>query len=992
MKEFKKVLPVKFFIIFVTISFICPFFDIKTVFAGSMVADYLVQTGENFYHQGRLQEALREFKKALMAEPDNKEAMRYLQLLEEPQEVAVVAPMQVQEEKILPVTLPKEKKEDRAKGIDKKNKVMEETMKGMKMMISKEIAPVPLEAEETIKEKVSYMEPIERKGGIGLFVNGREVALSEPIIIQQEKIFLPLKEIVSRMYSSVLDLKDGAFRIIFPDGTSREIQAIFINNEPMLSQDELNEYFSVETEFRDVPKEFYITKKIPLQFETYVLEKPEEEQKKEMVMEEITKKSASVPEEPAYIPEKAKPSVQLRGTTTYTYIDYHIPSAYRSSANSITGRFYDFNLDYRNTYKDINGRFDHDYTTLTLSQPDLSLGLFAQSIDIAPLRGQSESFTGLKILKAWDKFKTTLVGGETDNYISGSSGTVKYIGSIYGLKEEFSPLEWLGLKGALFFLENKADKPQLAGTTNFPSNNLVPFAEARLKLPYDLTLSGQIAHCIYEPDNNPDSVVKDWDWRIASDMKKERFNLGLAYELVGDTYASFGNPVSYQDYRGGNLYGTFKVTDKWSLSSSLMQYGNNVADDPSHPTQDNLAFSLYSYHRLPIEQGINLSYSHNKSKTSGVNTEDSRNNSNLYRIDYSFPFLFDIRGLLNYQYFRIDSIDVTADDYYAQTPGISLFKNFSKGSSWYISQQFTKTDYKVADDNINLNTSFNLNYVLNDLFNLYFNSNYSRDRTQQTKASNVLSASTGFKYQVFKDTAFNCEYSIGSHNLDTDKRKWPRNWSIMGMVTQHFDFSTPSNFGIVQGLVFEDSNDNGEWDIGENGIEEVRLFLLDGRETFSDKEGSFKLPYITPGRERVSLDLTSLSAELTTRMPVQEVEVRPRKKAQVNFPVIKACSIQGRVFIDQNHDKLFQENEEPLENAVIIMLPDEQLRRTNGEGEFKFDYLLPGKFKLKINPEDIPVGYELISPEEIEVDIATGEETQNINFILRLKPSTIKRF
>lgn len=41
-------------------------------------AEFLVETAERFYHQGRMEDAIHEFSKALMLEPDNKKALKYL--------------------------------------------------------------------------------------------------------------------------------------------------------------------------------------------------------------------------------------------------------------------------------------------------------------------------------------------------------------------------------------------------------------------------------------------------------------------------------------------------------------------------------------------------------------------------------------------------------------------------------------------------------------------------------------------------------------------------------------------------------------------------------------------------------------------------------------------------------------------------------------------------------------------------------------------------
>lgn len=986
MKDFKKIFLKKACLIYLSAAFFLSSLNLAVAMPGSLAVDYLIETGKRFYVQGNYPQAFSEFEKVLLLDPYHEEALYYIKLIRGAQDEPVYTAEEIISKEL-------QRMEEVRGGFyqEARKKAMEEAIKKVKTktavpIIKKEIllpsVPIETEEEEVLLTKISYPPVIRKEGQIGLFIDGEETGLEKQIVIREKQVFLPLREIAAKLYFSVLDLKNGNFKIISPEGISRDIQVSFIEREPVISEEELKDYFSVETHFEELEKAFYIRTKYAGEFQTYAVERPPKEIEQEKAWQESAKKAKSAQEKPATIPEEARPSVQLKGNSSYTIIDYHVLPTYHSLVTSLAGKMYDFDLRYEHTWKDINGVFDHDYTYLNLSQPGLFMGLFDQNISLYPLRSQSQSFTGLKIIKDWKQVnKTTVLAGETDNTVSGASGSVKYLGKIYGLAEEFSPLEWLGLKGALFYLENKADLPALSGTTSFPKNNLVTFTEASLKLPHDLTFFTQLARCDYEPDNEPNASVEDWDWRLGSEINKKRYRLGFAYEFVGDNYASLGTPDAYKDYSGWNAYGNYKVTDKWSLSSSILGYHNNVEEDPNRVSTDNLTYSLSSYYRLPKEQWVNLNFSRFISDPSGPNPGSS-SKSNLYRIDYSLPVFLNTRPIINYQHYRNDTSGGT--DYYSHTAGTALFKSFGKGSSWYLSQQFTKTLYKSSDDNLNSVSAFNINYVLNPSLSLYHNYSYTRDKTDQATAGDTISESTGLRWQLLPETTLNFEHNVNSYSLDTEKGKWPRNWSIMAYISQGFSFSTPPNFGIIEGWVFDDANANGRKDYSEDGIKDALLYLEDKRETTTNSFGYFRLPYITPGEQKVYLDLSSLSAEYTLKEAEKEVAVRGRKKSKINFALVKASAFKGRVFIDDNLDSVFQEAEEPLEDIAVILFPGEQFRRTNLEGEFEFSYLMPGKYKVRINTEDIPLGYKLVSAQELEIEVSAGEEIEDINFALYL--------
>lgn len=852
----------------------------------------------------------------------------------------------------------------------------------------------PTELEEPRGLIVSEPGLVKRKGEIGLFVGGVEVQTATPIIVKEGKVFLPLKDVAGNLYFSLLDLKEGNFKLISPEGKSQNIKASLIEGEPMITEQEVKDYFSVSAYFDASKKAFYILTKATPQFKTYTLEKPPEEIKKEKAqaqeVERILQASAPV-ERPAVIPAAARPSIQLRGNLSRTYIDYHTLPTYHSLSGNLTGRFYDFNLRYETQWKDINGVFDHDYTYLNLAKPGLFIGLFDQYLDLYPLRGQSQSFNGLKVIKEFGTWnKSIFMAGRTENTFSGTSGAVEYLGEIYGIKEEFEPLKWLSIKTALLYLENEACLAGLAGTTAFPRNNLVSFSDIGFKFPYDLSLSTQLARCYYEPDNYKDTAIEDWNWRVNTELNKKRYRLGLNYEFVGDQYASFGNPTSYQDYQGWNLYSNYRVTDNWSLSGSVLNYHNNVSDDPHKITQDNTAYSLSSYHRLTKEQSVNFSFSHFLSNPSGPACGAS-SKSNLARIDYFYPLIFDIRSILSYQFYRNDSLE-ESQQYYSHSPGISFFKSFGRGSSWYLGQQFTRDIYESSADDLYSNTSFNLNYVINPSLSLYLSSNYNRNKTDNSEVNDTVSGATGFKYQISRDTNLSCEYNINSYNLKTEKDKWPRNWSVMVYISQNFGFSSPPNFGIIEGIVFSDINANDRLDPNEPGIEGVTLYLEDKRETITGAQGYFRFANIVPGKQKVYLDLDSLSSNLTTKELNKEIDIRARRKEMVNFAIVEASLIKGKVFIDENFDSVYQDKEEPLENIALMLYPGAQFRRTDQDGNFKFDNLIPGKYKVLLIVTEVPLGYELVSKKEIDLEVSGGKEPKEVNFVVRLKAAPKSKF
>lgn len=1014
----------------------------------SMASDYLFETGRKLYQIGRYSEALLEFRKVLLIEPDHAGALKYIAMISgtraeqtPPQPIPIqdkesameqamafqeaIAGLEASAAEVHPAA--SKAVPPKASGSDTKTSVKNSqdtttqvqpnvaTLKEQPVPSAQKLKntrPEPLvmvnqehsvqSAENAEEEELPVIsvpaepEVNKRIGEIGLFINGKEVYLNRPILLKEGQLLVPFKDVARKLYYTIIDLKNGNYRTISPQGATQEIKLTMVDGEPMISDRQLQTFFAVQTRYNASSREYQLTSSNIPKFSTYTVEKPPEEIKKESEQKAFTERAMEVPEKPSFIPAEAQPSIDLRGNATYTYIKYHPKKPiFHSLGSSLSGKFYDYRLDYGSLYKDMNGNFHHDYTWLNFVKPGEFIGLFQQYFDFYPLRLQSQSFNGIEYIRTWDydadsTNKTYIMGGSTENTVSTTAGSVDYRGKFYGLKQEFAPLSWLGIKQALIYLQNDAYQPSQIASTQYPRENLVSYTDISARVTPELVLSSQLAEANYHPDNDTSRNVNDRDWRAAIDYSRPRFKFGTSYEYVGPDYASFGDPASYADYKGINTYGNWRVTDRWLLSTYISNYRNNVDNSAEQATVRNNSLTLSSYYTFSSDQSVNLTYNRFSSDPEGFNAGPSTV-TDIGRVDYFFPFLLNTRASLNAQYSRSDQGGGAS--HYDPSFGGSIFRSFGRGSSWYLSHQISNTfnkDFGTADSRSST-TSFNLNYMITPLFSYYFNSNYTRNKSDDTRLSSGLSGAMGFKYQIFRDTNFGFEYNVGSYNLKTEKNRGPRDWSMIFYVSQDFNITSPPNFGIVEGVVVRDLNGNGQIDPGETPVEGVVLYLNDRRESVTDTSGHYSFQYVIPGRQPVTLDLGNIPPEWTIAETEGFVEVKARKAAHLDFILTKAVTIKGRVFVDQNGDSLYQENEEPLENIALIMSPGERFTRTNGDGEFKYDYLLPGKYTVRIHTEDLPVGYELVSSPEITSELKAGETVDNVNFVVKLTSVPVKK-
>jgi uncharacterized repeat protein (TIGR01451 family) len=63
---------------------------------------------------------------------------------------------------------------------------------------------------------------------------------------------------------------------------------------------------------------------------------------------------------------------------------------------------------------------------------------------------------------------------------------------------------------------------------------------------------------------------------------------------------------------------------------------------------------------------------------------------------------------------------------------------------------------------------------------------------------------------------------------------------------------------IIMGRVFDDANDNGQFDKGEKPVEGVRLYLANGQSVVTDSQGMYNFPAVAEGAQVISLDPITL--------------------------------------------------------------------------------------------------------------------------------------
>lgn len=190
----------------------------------------------------------------------------------------------------------------------------------------------------------------------------------------------------------------------------------------------------------------------------------------------------------------------------------------------------------------------------------------------------------------------------------------------------------------------------------------------------------------------------------------------------------------------------------------------------------------------------------------------------------------------------------------------------------------------------------------------------------------------------------------------------------------NYDFceTVPASIG---GRVFFDPNEDCVFNENDQPLSGVTVQLLNAQgsvvqTTQTDANGEYRFDNLLPGKYSVRelqpqgyLQGGTIPGSGGGDASVQDLIssigiITGDRLVDYNFCEIKPVSIAGRVFVDLNHDCMFDENEQPLSGVKIELLDGNgivvETTFTDASGQYHFDNLLPNTYSVH---EFQPGGY-----------------------------------
>lgn len=163
--------------------------------------------------------------------------------------------------------------------------------------------------------------------------------------------------------------------------------------------------------------------------------------------------------------------------------------------------------------------------------------------------------------------------------------------------------------------------------------------------------------------------------------------------------------------------------------------------------------------------------------------------------------------------------------------------------------------------------------------------------------------------------------------------------------------------GNIEGYVFRDLNSDNLRQRDEAPVEGIKLLLGKNRSAVTDLFGFYRFSGVKGKIAYVVFDPKSLPSGFVLTGPNrQDVSILQGRTGRADFGIISRSEIYGIVFEDENHDQEFNPGEQVIKGVKLVLEDGKQVV-TSGEGKYVFRNATAGGHELTLDLNSLPKDY-----------------------------------
>jgi len=439
------------------------------------------------------------------------------------------------------------------------------------------------------------------------------------------------------------------------------------------------------------------------------------------------------------------------------------------------------------------------------------------------------------------------------------------------------------------------------------------------------------------------------------------FQLTSEFRNIEDEFVG----VTGRPYASGELGALFNCrynpTSKVTISSRLDTYRDRLFPNPEDEDLYNIDFTSGLNYVFDPTASLRIDY-YNTHDTGTISPhKDESIGLSFYK---TLDFIKKLNTYINFRHQTTKNPTSPTLDYKSEKMSFGLRFGLTDNLYYFVSKEYNWTEEYTGDmyrphafdTGLDYNTQFfdTPFYVTS---RLYFRDEEDATGTRSFLAGqDNLEAQGELRYEPSED--FSAYVNLRLNNIWAENPDVSKRMEAEVRLGTRWTFDTHFRWnpiGSIAGIVFKDLNSDGVYQSDEPAMNDIKILLGEEKYDMTDAEGMYLFKNIRAKKIFLSIDTDTLPPGFVlTGSPMQEITIEHRRIVNVDFGIIARSEIYGVVFNDVNGDGKFDSGDVGIGEAVLT-LEDGSKATTNDRGQYYLRGASPGEHTITLDINSLPV-------------------------------------
>jgi hypothetical protein len=479
----------------------------------------------------------------------------------------------------------------------------------------------------------------------------------------------------------------------------------------------------------------------------------------------------------------------------------------------------------------------------------------------------------------------------------------------------------------------------------------------------------------YDFSNNWNFKKWGFDYEVAYDsqsiayllnthFKQPRFNLTTGLRNINKKFLTITGTGWSQGQLGLMSSLSYQPMDKLGMNSSLDVYQDTLYPAEDNDNRWNEDFNYYANYQLDPSTSLSLGYTL-QNDLGKISQYRYQNPS--FSISKRIRFIKDISTYAQYYHQDSKNFSSPSSDYINDRIYSGLRFNLIGQLYYYLNKELNwlqerYTGHRSQPNALETGVDWSRQFGKKPLYGT-FRFTY---RDEEDTVSNLSFLSGEDYIEGYAELSYRPNNDTEIYGSSRVRNIWADNPNVSKRIEASFNAGMRyvwdtgvcwEAVGNIEGYVFKDINSDGLRQKDEPPVEGIKLWLGKDKSQITDAFGYYSFKGVRARKAYVNLDVSTLPSGFVLTVPMaQEANIVHNRGVRIDFGIISRSEISGLVFEDINGNGEYDIEDKGIK-GVIISLEDGTKEITDATGRYSFSNATTGGHTISLDLNSLPVYY-----------------------------------